>query len=147
MALVGIFPAVTYFLPFPVSFITYRILGAFSADAWFTYAMLAQMMSLNRFIGVFWPVKAKAIYTRRNTLIILVFCWIQGLIWAAFYLKPNVALYFDSKKKGVMYDFRFDGTEEVFLANTMFNYAHAASLCLIYGLIYLKVRHDVSVHL
>uniref|UniRef100_A0A915HH85 G-protein coupled receptors family 1 profile domain-containing protein n=1 Tax=Romanomermis culicivorax TaxID=13658 RepID=A0A915HH85_ROMCU len=144
MALVGIFPAVSYFLPFPVSFNVCKVFGAFSADAWFTCIMLSQMMSLNRFVGIFWPGNAKAIYTKRNTTITLAFCWIQGLIWTSFYLKPNVGLYFDSKNRGLIYDFRLNGTETVFSLNMIFNYVHASSLCLTYGLIYLKIRQDIT---
>uniref|UniRef100_A0A915KRQ3 Vomeronasal type-1 receptor n=1 Tax=Romanomermis culicivorax TaxID=13658 RepID=A0A915KRQ3_ROMCU len=136
----GIFPSLACLLPVEIPLIVYKILGAMGADAWYTYATLAQMMSLNRLISVFWPLKTKMIYTTKNTWVIIGLCWIQGWIWMSFYLGPNATLQFSLDEKGMLYDFSKTGTAELFQVNTIFNYAHGLSLCLIYALIYFRIR-------
>uniref|UniRef100_A0A915J033 7TM GPCR serpentine receptor class x (Srx) domain-containing protein n=1 Tax=Romanomermis culicivorax TaxID=13658 RepID=A0A915J033_ROMCU len=144
LIMLGLYPAIVCLLPIEPPYWLGKFLGAISGLGWNSYTALAQMVSLNRFVSVYWPTKWTTIYSKKRTYCIIVISWLYGTIWLSLYSTNDATLTFKVSYRGMVYDLNEKYSKIAFFMNTVANWVHAISLPLLYSLIYLKVRRKDS---
>lgn len=64
------------------------IFGAINNTSYFSNAPMMQMLCFNRFISIRYPHKVSKIYTPRNTVLMILFCWLYGSLFGIINLQP-----------------------------------------------------------
>lgn len=66
--------------------------GSVLESCWMAYSMLVSVLAFNRFVHICWTNKVDAIFTKKNTSIMLAACWIYGGVFFVVYNTPWVTI-------------------------------------------------------
>uniref|UniRef100_A0A915KH91 7TM GPCR serpentine receptor class x (Srx) domain-containing protein n=1 Tax=Romanomermis culicivorax TaxID=13658 RepID=A0A915KH91_ROMCU len=129
---------------YPRSFWVKKFMNSCSFFFWFAYVSLAQVMTLNRFVTIFFPANVASLFSRRNTKILMSICWLHGLAWFVWLMMPKVNCAFSVDSYGLDYDTNPESLTAL-AANSYINISHSSIMVVIYSFICLKMIFEVGV--
>uniref|UniRef100_A0A915JNN3 Uncharacterized protein n=1 Tax=Romanomermis culicivorax TaxID=13658 RepID=A0A915JNN3_ROMCU len=123
----------------PMPIFVQRLAGGLMGVFWFSNGFLVHCLAFNRFLNVYFLVKGRKVFTGRNTNIVIVFAWLQGLVWLMLYMLPDARFMYNMRFYTYVY-----GSSAASYRNSTINFwvniFHMSGLLLWHFLILIKIR-------